>query len=338
METSGRDVRARQYTRRGILAGAAGLVVAALVAAGRADRAHVAYAHETASGWIKPLAAPVLGGQLGTCFDLCALREDGRYRMWFSWRPEHAIAYVESGNGVTWSAPVISLGPDTASDWQAEVNRPSVVKRPGGYHLWYTGQARGRSWIGHATSPDGVQWTCEPRPVFSPAQPWERGAVMCPHVIWDEALGRFRLWYSAGEQYEPDAIGYATSPDGITWERLPAPIFRPDRAQPWERDRVTACQVVPDGNSFLMFYVGFADVDHAAIGLARSPDGVSNWVRHPANPIITPGTSRDAWDRDAVYKPFAVRDGERWLLWYNGRRDRTEQIGLATHDGPALGL
>jgi hypothetical protein len=95
---------------------------------------------------------------------------------------------------------------------------------------------------------------------------------------------------------------------------------------------------VPDGNGFLMFYVVFADVDDAAIGLARSPDSVSDWVRHPANPLIAPGTSGAAWDRDAVYKPFAIRRGARWLPWYNGRRVTTEQIGLAVHDGANLGL
>jgi hypothetical protein len=36
---------------------------------------------------------------------------------------------------------------------------------------------------------------------------------MCPHVLWDEGPA-VRMWYSAGEQYEPNAIGYATSSDG----------------------------------------------------------------------------------------------------------------------------
>jgi hypothetical protein len=76
----------------------------------------VAYARETTAGRTKPLANPVLGGPLGSCFDLCMLEEDDRYRMSFSWRPKHAIAYVESRDGVTWSSPAISLGPDITSD------------------------------------------------------------------------------------------------------------------------------------------------------------------------------------------------------------------------------
>ena len=80
------------------------------------------------------------------------------YRMWFSWRPRKSIALVESSDGVHWSQPRIVLAPNPESDWEADLNRPAVVKRPGGYHLWYTGQARGQSWIGHATSADGLSW------------------------------------------------------------------------------------------------------------------------------------------------------------------------------------
>ena len=48
--------------------------------------------------------------------------------------------------------------------------------------------------------------------------------------------------------------------------------------------------------------------------------------------------SADRWDADAVYKPFAIFDGKRWLLWYNGRRGGVEQIGAAIHDSENLGF
>jgi hypothetical protein len=40
-----------------------------------------------------------------------------------------------------------------------------------------------------------------------------------------------------------------------------------------------------------------------------------------------------AWDYDTVYKLFAIHHDGRWLLWYNGRRQRVEQIGLALFEG-----
>ena len=37
------------------------------------------------------------------------------------------------------------------------------------------------------------------------------------------------MWYSGGEQNEPNAIGYATSPDGLTWTKHGSnPVFVPD--------------------------------------------------------------------------------------------------------------
>jgi len=82
-----------------------------------------------------------------------------------------------------------------------------------------------------------------------------------------------------------------------------------------------------------MFYIGFYDDQNAFIGLSWSRDGLNDWQRHPANPIIRPGLDPDAWDYKGVYKPFAIRENERWLLWYNGRRKNIEQIGLALHEG-----
>ena len=294
---------------------------------------------ETAAGWVKAVANPVLGGDLGTCFDISVLEEGGRYRMWFSWRPKKSVALVESPEGISWSKPEIVLGPDP-DRWDADVNRPVVLRRPDGYHMWYTGQREGRSWIGYATSPDGKTWKrMSKEPVLgSGMQPsWEGVAVMCPHGLFDEGRNMYRMWYSGGEQYEPNAIGYAESPDGLAWnKREENPVFRPDPTSEWENERVTACQVVLHRGWHVMFYIGFSDVNTARIGLARSRDGITGWQRHPQNPIIRPG--KDRWDHDAVYKPYAVFDGRRWLLWYNGRRGGVEQIGLAVHDGEDLGF
>lgn len=293
---------------------------------------------ETAAGWVKFPKNPVLGGSLGTCFDVCVLRVAGQYRMWFSWRPKRAIALVESPDGLEWGQPTIVLGPNNDSGWEEEVNRPAVIRHQGKYHMWYTGQAKGGSWIGHATSDDGKTWKrTSSRPVLSPAQPWERQAVMCPHVLFDDRQKCYRLWYSGGEQYEPNAIGYATSEDAVRWTKhRDNPIFGPEPKNAWEKDRVTGCQVFRLGQSYAMLYIGFSDRDHAQIGVARSRDGITGWERHPANPILRPGAGR--WDADAVYKPYALFDGKRWLLWYNGRRGGAEQIGVAIHDGEDIGF
>ena len=290
-----------------------------------------------AGGWRKHEGGPVLGGKLGTCFDVSVLREGGRFRMWFSWRPKASLALAESADGLAWGEPKIVLGPNPDTPWEKDLNRPSVLKRGDTYHMWYTGQASGRSWIGYATSKDGVAWTRMSKPPVLSAEPgWEKNiAVMCPHVLWDEERQQYRMWYSGGEQYEPNAIGYATSPDGLEWTKHPGnPVFQADPKSAWEKHKVTACQVIREGDWHVMFYIGFANEHLAQIGLARSRDGLTAWERHPANPILFP--VKGAWDGDACYKPYAIfRDG-RWLLWYNGRKNKVEQIGVAIHEGRDL--
>lgn len=299
---------------------------------------HAADFPESAGGWRKYEGNPVLGGSLGTCFDVALLRENGKYRMWFSWRPKKSVALVESRDGIHWSEPDIVLGPNEATDWEQDINRPVVVHRYDGYHMWYTGQAQNHSSLGYARSSDGRVWNrVSTKPVLSPDVAWEKVAVMCPHVIWDPSAHLFRMWYSGGEQYEPDAIGFATSSNGVAWNKAPGnPIFKSDPRIAWESHKVTACQVEQRDGWFIMFYIGFRDIDHAQIGIARSRDGISNWQRLPANPILRPGQGK--WDGDACYKPFAIFDGVKWLLWYNGRHGNVEQIGLAYHDSLDLGF
>ena len=73
-------------------------------------------------------------------------------------RKKKSIALVESRDGIHWNKPMIVLGPNKESDWEDEINRPIVVKRIDTYHMWFTGQAKGHSWIGYATSDDGKTW------------------------------------------------------------------------------------------------------------------------------------------------------------------------------------
>ena len=283
--------------------------------------------------WVK-YEKPVLGGgDLGTVFDIFVLKDGNGYVMYSSWRPKRSLAVSTSADGINWSHPEIVLSPNPATEWEDDINRPSVLFKDGIYHLWYTGQYKGKnSWIGYATSQDGKNFVRQSdKPVISPTEPWEKVAVMCPHVIWDEKEKIFKMWYSGGEQYEPDAIGYAISKDGFHWDKRPQPVFTADPSKEWEQYKVTACQIIKRKNDYLMFYIGFRDIDFAQIGMARSKNGVDKWERYKGNPIIAP--TEDAWDASACYKPFAIQEKNRWMLWYNGRNKNLEQIGLVIHKG-----
>ena len=298
----------------------------------------------TRAGWRKYELSPVLGGELGTCFDISVLFQDGVYKMYFSWRPKKCIALTESKDGLNWSPPRVCIeSRQTAQGWEDDLNRPSVIFHDGLYRMWYTGQykageADGSSHIFYAVSQDGVHFErMQDDPVLYPLETWEKSALMCPDVMWDEDNKQYRMWYSGGEQYEPNAIGHATSLDGIRWEKYAGnPIFQADPTVTWEQHKTAACHVVKIESRYVMFYIGFQNEDYAQIGIAISDDGITNWRRHAENPIIAPTPGH--WDGEACYKPYVLYDGEKWLLWYNGRNGHFEQIGVAFHDGFDLRL
>jgi len=288
---------------------------------------------------------PVLGNErLGTCFDVNVVTNGpAPYTMYFSWRPKKAIALVRSEDGFTWTQePEICLAADPTSGWENDLNRSCTVKKDGVWHMWYTGQVfkpggwrEGWSRIGYATSTDGVHFTRVRRePVIVPELPFEKTSVMNPYVRWDATRGVWRMWYAAGEIYEPNVLAYAESKDGLVWKKNPEPFFEHGDAMAWDRDRVGACEVhpLPDGR-WVMFYIGYSDIDTARIGCAISKDGLTDWKRLGQNPIVSPvlGT----WNGSACYKPSVVRDEKngRWLLWYNGRNGRPEYVGMVIHEG-----
>lgn len=295
------------------------------------------------AGWRKYEGNPVIGEDVGETFDAIVLKLPDRYRMYFSWRSMLSVALAESKDGIHWSDPVIVMQADKECGWQDDVNRQIVLFKGGKYHMWFSGQrigslgqSDGSSYIGYATSEDGYQWKRLSDPVLVPTQGWELNSIMCTHVIWDEEMGLFRMWYSAGEWFEPDAIGYATSKDGIQWNKHERnPIFGPIAAHYWEREKVAACQVIKENGWHYMFYISYEDVHKATVSFARSRDGLTGWERHKDNPIITCGPA-GAWDSEAIYKPYLVHENGRWLLWYNGNTRGIEHIGLAIHDGDDL--
>ena len=282
-------------------------------------------------------------------FDPCVVRlADGSLRMWYSTRGGQpssiGLASDATGTGDHWTRPrgepVLTPDPPEAYPYGA-ITRPSVVAlADGSWRMWYSTQggsgAAGTAWIGTATSTDGVVWRKHGSPVLAPRDPWEKQALQCPNVRYDTASGRFQMWYCGGEEYEPDAVGFATSPDGIAWTRTPGnPIYQPTTG--WEDGKIGSFQVHRVGDWYYALYNAFQREPFVSrIGMARSRDGVDGWERHPANPLIAPGPP-GSWDARMIYKPTALWDEreQRWDVWFNASMalDQTERIGHAWSNG-----
>lgn len=278
---------------------------------------------------------PIYGGsETGTLFDVYVTKVDGRYRMDFSWRTQKALAVSFSDDGIHWNQPQITLAYNKDSGWEDSVNRNCVLQADGKYKMWYTGQARGYSYIGYAESENGLNFKRVRRePVLIFERYWEGMSVMNPCVRYED--GKYKMWYAAGETYEPNIIAYAESVDGIVWNKVSInPIFVRNGQNSYEQNRVGGCQILRhDQLGYLMFYIGYKDVHTACICAAASPNGVTQWKRCISNPLIQPDAG--SWDQDSCYKPSAYFEKDRgiWRIWYNGRHQTDEYIGTATASG-----
>lgn len=188
------------------------------------------------------LAAAPHGG--GNVYAPHVLREDaGHYRMWYGGQGRDGhdrILYAESDDGgSTWAFKGVALEDPTAN----HVNDPSVVKVGGVYFMFYTRAPRDVvDEIALATSEDGVRW--RPRgTVLSPGDAtapgaWDALLVGRPSVLHEG--GVFKMWYDGRKDLPPGApaagvpksprstraVGYATSRDGLRWEKHAAnPVF-----------------------------------------------------------------------------------------------------------------
>ncbi|MGB8452078.1 MAG: hypothetical protein WCD89_07070 [Anaerocolumna sp.] len=289
------------------------------------------YYQETQGGWSKISEAPVLGNsETGTLFDPDVIIQDNTYLMYVSKRSDHSIVLSKSEDGIKWGGLQEVLMPEENSDWEQKVNRANVINKDGIWYMWYTGQADNVSSIGVATSSDGKNFKkFNKNPIIISEYDHEGVSVMNPCVIWDGEEQVFKMWYAAGENYEPDVLCYAVSKDGFTWKKYKQnPVLFPNDDEIYDQKKVGGCDVIklPD-QSYIMFYIGYQDVDTARICLAASSDGIDDWTRISDNPIIS--ASKNSWDRYAVYKPSAYynKDKQTWYLWYNGRGKDGEFIG-----------
>ena len=283
-------------------------------------------------GWEK-YESPVFGDETtASVFDPFVVMIEDRYRLFVSERKNSGIICTDSTDGTEWEKWKVALEAGDKGSWEERVNRASVCKIDGKWLMWYTGQSRNNSAIGIATSDDGIRFTrMQQKPILVPSEPYEKGSVMNPCVLWDKDEKIFKMWYAAGEQFEPDVLCYAESKDGINWERYANNPILEKSNEKYDQCKVGGCDILKENDRYYMFYIGYQNVDTARVCMAESNDGIHNWVRSMDNPVISP--EKKSWDADAVYKPTVVlnKQKNKLLMWYNGRKQNCERIGLAEY-------
>jgi predicted GH43/DUF377 family glycosyl hydrolase len=292
--------------------------------------------------WIKSPANPVLDlGPPGSWDDDLVwaprvLYDGATYHMWYSGDDgvTGRIGYANSSNGITWTKypgnPILGPGPGA---WEAQsVYVPTVLYDGVTYHMWYTGYDFSNTYrIGYANSSDGITWTkYSGNPILDIGSPgsWDDFRVHANSVLYIGTT--YHMWYSASDG-STQRIGYATSPDGITWTKHSAnPILSPGPPGSWDDVHVYYPTVHYDDTKkiFHMWYIGYDGVD-LRIGYAISLDGII-WNKSATNPVLDIGPP-GSWDDNYLYIPVVLYDGLKLNMWYTGNDGSNFRIGYATY-------
>jgi predicted GH43/DUF377 family glycosyl hydrolase len=268
--------------------------------------------------WTKYIANPVLEpGPSGSWDDAWigwpfVIYDGTQFIMYYTgfFEVSYEVAQVgraTSKDGINWTKyegnPVLTVGLE--GEWDdASVFSGPVIFDGSEYKMWYWGYNGMYYRTGLATSEDGIEWIkYEGNPVLDigDSGKWDDLGVSASAVLFDES--GYKMWYAGWESgSEINRVGYATSSDGITWERYAEnPVLDIGDSGEWD-ESIWHGYVILNGNTYEMWYMG-SEGSIFRTGYATSPDGI-NWTRYENNPIlsVSPGS--------------VILDGSLYRMWY----------------------
>lgn len=227
--------------------------------------------------------------------------------------------------------PVLTGTPGTFDE--RGILNPCILRDSLGYKIYYTGYDNSSSklQIGLATSADGIEWTKHgDDPVFpgGPTGSWYY-SVRQPTVLFDEGI--YKMWFD-GSNNGGWRIGYATSPDGVTWTMDPAsPVLLAGEPGSFDGGGVGEPSVVKVGSRYHMLYSGYTQSVVGRIGYAFSDDG-KVWTKS-ATPVIDLGQA-GSWESNHIASGSLLFLDGQFHTWYVGGNNglANYQIGHAVAD------
>ena len=294
--------------------------------------------------WVKYESNPIMEPAAIGAWDIrgveapSVLKLDGKYHMWYCNFIYTGIGYAFSNDGINWTKhddnPVLEPGGEGTWSNETLIALPSVEYSGGIFHMWYFGFSGGNGELGYATSEDGVNWTKHPNnPVLGCGDYgcWDEKAVLGPGVIINN--GQFKMWYVGSNQLDDFAgIGYASSNDGINWEKNLNPVITKNENE----TNIWAARVLNIGEEYFMWYTeGMWGGTRLDIRFAYSADGIE-WSRETDNIAITRGELSE-WDSKILGFPSVIYDEDenKYKMWFHAAGlDLVRKIGYAESDGP----
>jgi predicted GH43/DUF377 family glycosyl hydrolase len=196
--------------------------------------------------------------------------EDGRLRLYYAgWQRGVGVRYFlftglaesrDDGDSFTRvsAAPVLDR-----SDAELHLRTGGLVLPDGdGFEIWYVG---GSGWVGsgpdarprygmrHLRSADGIHWPDTGDVCFEPRA--DELGFGRPCILRRD--GMLQMWYGRRDLTGAYELGFATSPDGVTWQRDDARAHL-DRGGPgaWDSEMVGLSGLLETPDAIYLFYNG----------------------------------------------------------------------------------
>ena len=163
------------------------------------------------------------------------------------------------------------------------------------------------------------------RPVLAPqGDGFEARGVFNPAVV--RVGGQFVMLYRAQDAQGVSRLGYATSPDGVTFTRAAAPALSPEAD--YERGGgVEDPRLVRVGETYYLTYTAYNGRD-AQLALATSRD-LRTWERKGVILPANRGRWNVHWTKSGAILAERVA-GRYWMFFMGDARDRSDQTGIAS--------
>lgn len=222
------------------------------------------------------------------------------------------IHYFVSVNATSWVQ--LSVEPILTVDAHAVYASDVIVSDDGTWMLYLSIQdnaddlTAGRIAVATADAPNG-DWVLVDESILTPTdESWDGVFVSAPDVIQTDS--GYAMYYSGGNDSDDLAIGYATSEDGITWEKQADPLItilgsgriRPQHQLVWQAD------IIETAVGYFMIFKSGSDLYEnggAMVRYGQSTDGLT-------------------WEMDTLQQAFNIGEVGGEAIW---------QTQLLTVDG-----
>lgn len=196
------------------------------------------------------------------------------------------------------------------------------------FKMWYSGH-NGTKWsIGYATSSDGILWNKNNNnPILHSETDNEPKNFLTPFVIKDADL--YRMWYtSTPDDATNFRIGYATSQDGINWNKITNEQLVPEPNK-GEIAIVSPNVLKINDSDYRMWYVFKGNNVGWKLGYATSENGTT-WTKYSNNPVIDKTVN---WEGSNIGKSTIIYEDNTFHLWYDTNTPGSAIVYANSYDG-----